>query len=81
MNGEKHSPAQFEVTIVVEGAVDAIESFADEDEAQRFADAELELCRQAGVPAEAHIVPHYCQGDTLCSCVQWLTDHHPYGSV
>ncbi len=69
----------FEVTIIVEGAVDAIESFADEDEAQRFADAELELCKQAGVPAEAYIVPHYCEGDTVCSCVQWLTDHHPCG--
>jgi len=71
----------FEVTIIVEGAVDAIETFFDKEDAEHFADAELELCRQAGAQAEAYIVPHYCEGDTECSCSQWLTDHHPYGAA
>jgi len=71
----------YEVYLVVEGALEEAEIFADLVDAEDWALDEIESCRAAGAAADAYIVPHYCDIGQECECMQWMTDHRPFAST
>jgi len=61
-------PNRYEVHLVGEDRLNESENFFDLEDAWFYAQVELEICRAAGLQAEAYITPHYCNGQNQCSC-------------
>jgi hypothetical protein len=67
-----------DVTVVVDGAVDSEERFYDYALMDEFIRSVEEDAKADSYPTEVYIVYHeHKETEDECSCVQYLTDHHP----
>jgi len=74
--------ATYEVSLVVEGAAEEVETHRNEGAAYAAADRiAQEAGEKEGVTWYVYVTPHYCRDDDGdCVCVSWMPDHRPYRS-
>lgn len=75
---------QYEVTVIVEGAMTTEELHTNEGAAYSAADRLAEEAAQLGpeITWNVYVTPHYCRDDDGdCVCVGWMPDHKPYRSA
>lgn len=67
-----------DVTVVVDGAVEQEEQFTDYLLLEQFIDGVREDAEGDGYPTEVYVLYHEHEpGEDECTCVQYVTDHHP----
>lgn len=72
--------AYAEVEVVVDGAVEKLETFHDEALMREFIDSIREDAEGDGYPTEVFVQYHDHDDlleDQECACTQYLTDHKP----
>lgn len=71
-----------DVSVVIDGAVDTDITLYSEEEVESLVDRETMAYGSHGLDTDIYVLWHdHGITDEECSCVQYVTDHHPYVSL